>query len=95
MLREEMPIQHEQTLPLERLSFPGRNYLRGKKIKTNSYILITFCFLWVTSGLSNRRGSKLSSHPEEILEVGERVIVAGQRKGVVRYSGEADFAPGN
>ena len=44
------------------------------------------------TGLS-RRG-KLSSHPEEVLEVGERVIVAGQRRGVVRFSGDADFAPG-
>ena len=32
--------------------------------------------------------------PSEELEVGERVLVAGQRQGVIRFSGETDFAPG-
>lgn len=27
-------------------------------------------------------------------EVGDRVIVAGQRKGTIRYMGETQFAPG-
>jgi len=30
----------------------------------------------------------------EILDLGERVLVAGQRKGIIRYSGETNFAPG-
>lgn len=28
------------------------------------------------------------------MEVGERVIVAGQRKGTVRFAGNTQFAPG-
>ena len=28
------------------------------------------------------------------MEVGDRVIVAGQRKGTIRYIGETQFAPG-
>ena len=30
----------------------------------------------------------------EEMDVGDRVLVAGQRKGVIRFSGETDFAPG-
>ncbi|CAH1775616.1 unnamed protein product [Owenia fusiformis] len=31
---------------------------------------------------------------EQNLEVGDRVVVAGQRKGTIRYAGETKFAPG-
>jgi dynactin complex subunit len=32
--------------------------------------------------------------PIEELGVGDRVLVAGQRKGFIRFAGETDFAPG-
>lgn len=38
--------------------------------------------------------SKQMSLDTEIIEVNERVVVAGQRKGTVRFIGEAQFAPG-
>ena len=41
--------------------------------------------------------SLLTSPPgdeQQQLEVGDRVIVGGQRRGVVRFSGHTAFAPG-
>ncbi|XP_035699194.1 CAP-Gly domain-containing linker protein 3-like [Branchiostoma floridae] len=46
----------------------------------------------VETGL-RKRSSSMTSEPGE-LEVGDRVIVAGQRTGVIRFSGKTDFAPG-
>ena len=34
------------------------------------------------------------SEGEQPLNVGDRVLVAGQRRGYVRYSGQTKFAPG-
>jgi len=48
-------------------------------------------------GLSRSMSSRSSlygSLTEDEVTIGDRVIVAGQRKGVVRFSGETDFAPG-
>ena len=47
------------------------------------------------AGLS-KSGRSLSvvNVPVEELEVGDRVLVAGQRKGLIRFAGETDFAPG-
>lgn len=42
-------------------------------------------------GLKTRTGS-ISNLAE--MEVGERVIVAGQRKGTIRFAGNTQFAPG-
>lgn len=42
-----------------------------------------------------RSYSLLTSAIDEQFEVGERVIVGGQRRGVVRYSGTTEFAPGS
>ena len=44
----------------------------------------------------SRSGRSVVAPPDdnEIIDVGERVLVAGQRRGVIRFSGEADFAPG-
>ncbi|KAK7487524.1 hypothetical protein BaRGS_00021226 [Batillaria attramentaria] len=46
----------------------------------------------VDTGLSKSRASSLSDSGD--MEVGDRVIVAGQRKGTIRYIGETQFAPG-
>lgn len=46
----------------------------------------------VDTGLSKSRASSLSDSGD--MEVGERVIVAGQRKGTIRFIGETQFAPG-
>ncbi|KAK7099935.1 CAP-Gly domain-containing linker protein 3-like isoform X2 [Littorina saxatilis] len=46
----------------------------------------------VDTGLSKSRASSLSDSGD--MEVGDRVIVAGQRKGTVRFIGETQFAPG-
>ncbi|XP_060575927.1 CAP-Gly domain-containing linker protein 4-like isoform X6 [Ruditapes philippinarum] len=46
----------------------------------------------VDSGLSKSRTSSISSLAE--IEVGDRVIVAGQRKGTIKFVGETKFAPG-
>lgn len=51
---------------------------------------LILCFL---IGLSKSRTSSLSDSGD--MEVGDRVIVAGQRKGTIRYVGETQFAPGN
>lgn len=45
-----------------------------------------------SSGLSKSQASSISSLAE--IESGDRVIVAGQRKGTVRFVGETKFAPG-
>ena len=50
-------------------------------------------FTVLCSGL-RRSQSLLSSTIEEQFEVGDRVVVGGQRRGVIRYSGTTDFAPG-
>ena len=44
------------------------------------------------SGLSKSRTSSISSLAE--IDVGDRVIVAGQRKGTVKFVGDTKFAPG-
>ena len=44
------------------------------------------------TGLS-RRAPRMPMEGE-VLDQGDRVLVAGQRRGVVRFSGETDFAPG-
>ncbi|XP_076463059.1 CAP-Gly domain-containing linker protein 3-like isoform X2 [Babylonia areolata] len=46
----------------------------------------------VDTGLSKSRASSLSDSGD--MEVGDRVIVAGQRKGTIRFVGETQFAPG-
>ena len=48
------------------------------------------------SGLGRRKGGS-ANHPGvgEALDVGERVLVAGQRKGVIKFAGQTHFAPGN
>ena len=43
-------------------------------------------------GLSKSRTSSISSLAE--IDVGDRVIVAGQRKGTIRFVGDTKFAPG-
>lgn len=43
-------------------------------------------------GLAKSRTSSISSLAE--IEVGDRVIVAGQRKGTIKFVGETKFAPG-
>ncbi|KAL4236501.1 CAP-Gly domain-containing linker protein 4 [Mactra antiquata] len=45
-----------------------------------------------STGLSKSRASSISSLAE--IEVGDRVIVAGQRKGTIKFVGETKFAPG-
>lgn len=40
------------------------------------------------------RSSLYASLTDDDVTIGDRVIVAGQRRGVVRFSGETDFAPG-
>lgn len=50
----------------------------------------------VCAGL-RRSGSHTSAStppPAEQVATGERVVVAGQRRGIVRYTGQTDFAPG-
>ncbi|XP_033109253.1 CAP-Gly domain-containing linker protein 3-like isoform X2 [Anneissia japonica] len=47
----------------------------------------------IDTGRKNRSPSITSSCADE-MDVGERVIVAGQRVGVVRFCGETMFAPG-
>ena len=44
------------------------------------------------SGLSKSRTSSISSLAE--IDVGDRVIVAGQRKGTIKFVGDTKFAPG-
>lgn len=52
-------------------------------------------FLCIPTGLMKaNRSLSVVNGPVDELEVGERVLVAGQRKGVIRFSGETDFAPG-
>ncbi|XP_052256727.1 CAP-Gly domain-containing linker protein 3-like isoform X3 [Dreissena polymorpha] len=46
-----------------------------------------------SQGLNKSRGNSISSLAE--IEAGDRVIVAGQRKGTVRFVGETKFAPGS
>ena len=43
-----------------------------------------------------RRGPRVFglAEGEQPLNVGDRVLVAGQRRGYVRYSGQTKFAPG-
>lgn len=42
-----------------------------------------------------KKSSVASLDPEGInVEVGDQVLVAGQKNGVVRYYGKTDFAPG-
>ncbi len=52
-------------------------------------------FYYFTHLIGMRRGRVFGlAEGEEPLQVGERCLVAGQRKGHVRYSGNTDFAPG-
>lgn len=42
-----------------------------------------------------KKSSVASLDPEGLnVEVGDQVLVAGQKNGVVRYYGKTDFAPG-
>ncbi len=52
------------------------------------------CF--VSSGIAHSRTPSARSTAQESLEVhlGERVLVVGQRTGVIRYYGNTRFAPG-
>ena len=43
---------------------------------------------------SARSAGSHSAGEDGLLEPGERVLVAGQRRGVIKFSGETDFAPG-
>ena len=45
-------------------------------------------------GLSRGGRCSVVSDPAEDLEIGDRVLVAGQRRGVIRFCGQTDFAPG-
>ena len=47
--------------------------------------------LLMCAGLSKSHASSLS---DSEMESGDRVIVAGQRKGTIRFIGETQFAPG-
>ncbi|ELU18914.1 hypothetical protein CAPTEDRAFT_180238 [Capitella teleta] len=49
---------------------------------------------YIAGLLKAGRSLSVVNGPVEELVVGERVLVAGQRKGVIRFCGETDFAPG-
>ena len=50
------------------------------------------CVYMYFLGLSKSRTSSISSLAE--IDVGDRVIVAGQRKGTIKFVGDTKFAPG-
>lgn len=59
------------------------------------YITCIFLFiLFFNIGLTRSQISSDLDSSERDIAVGERVIVAGQRKGTVQFVGETKFAPG-
>ncbi|XP_064626723.1 CAP-Gly domain-containing linker protein 3-like isoform X2 [Lineus longissimus] len=48
----------------------------------------------VDTGLNHGRTSSYGSELGTDLELGDRVVVAGQRKGIIKYIGETKFSPG-
>lgn len=59
-------------------------------LKCQIFISLEICF---ETGLPKGRTPSLTDQSDSI-EPGDRVIVAGQRKGTVRFVGETKFAPG-
>jgi hypothetical protein len=49
---------------------------------------------FVFVGLNHGRTSSFGSEAGTELELGDRVVVAGQRKGIIKYIGDAKFSPG-
>ena len=59
--------------------FPFKTHLSSQSV----------CFV---PGLSKSRTSSISSLAE--IDIGDKVIVAGQRKGTIKFVGDTKFAPG-
>ncbi len=52
-------------------------------------------FAVCSSSAQRKKASVASLDPEGLnVEVGDQVLVAGQKNGIVRFYGKTDFAPG-
>ncbi|XP_077869503.1 CAP-Gly domain-containing linker protein 3-like [Saccoglossus kowalevskii] len=94
------PPKHGIFAPLSKISRPGstsRNSTpRRDSLGNINYgkVKVAHVTARVNTGLRRSPSSQsINSDPGDI-ETGDRVIVAGQRTGVVRFSGKTNFAPG-
>lgn len=55
--------------------------------------LTVSCFVLFFSA-QKKKASAASLDPDVKVEVGDQVLVAGQKQGTVRFYGKTDFAPG-
>ncbi|XP_016337377.1 CAP-Gly domain-containing linker protein 4-like, partial [Sinocyclocheilus anshuiensis] len=99
------PVPHPRRIDLARVTSKVNTGLLSRSCSTSSSFLDSrqiysspSCSLTATphSGIARSRTPSASSTAQESLEVhlGERVLVVGQRTGVVRYYGKTSFAPG-
>lgn len=51
--------------------------------------------LYCTEGNNTFLSAKQNAFDEGEIQIGERVLVVGQRTGIVRFYGTTKFAPGN
>ncbi|KAL8625698.1 hypothetical protein ACOMHN_043973 [Nucella lapillus] len=91
------PDNHGVFAPINKVSKPGAVAVSRTSPTTvphsKGQVDISHITARVDTGLSKSRPSSSTSDCGE-MEIGDRVIVAGQRKGSVRFIGEAQFAPG-
>ncbi|XP_071953459.1 CAP-Gly domain-containing linker protein 4-like isoform X2 [Antedon mediterranea] len=92
------PVKHGVFAPMSKVVKPGTP-TKSTTPRSNSATInyggvdVSKVASKIDTGRKNRSPSMSSSYAEEI-DVGERVIVAGQRVGIVRFCGETMFAPG-
>uniref|UniRef100_A0A672NU61 CAP-Gly domain-containing protein n=1 Tax=Sinocyclocheilus grahami TaxID=75366 RepID=A0A672NU61_SINGR len=85
------PVPHPRRIDLARVT---------SKVNTGTSLIDPIMMFWIicfsSSVIARSRTPSASSTTQESLEVqlGERVLVVGQRTGVVRYYGKTSFAPG-
>ncbi|VDQ02733.1 unnamed protein product [Trichobilharzia regenti] len=55
---------------------------------------LTIIFIFTCLGLRIRSPDISQRSQQQLLQLGDRVLVAGQRRGILRFIGETQFAPG-
>ncbi|KAL3867597.1 hypothetical protein ACJMK2_040479 [Sinanodonta woodiana] len=86
--------------PVSKIAKPGSSTVKSpgtpspskQPLVKQSSVDVSHVTSKIDTGLTKSRTSSISSLAE--IEVGDRVIVAGQRKGTVKFVGETKFAPG-
>ncbi|XP_050401575.1 CAP-Gly domain-containing linker protein 3 isoform X2 [Patella vulgata] len=92
------PPNHGIFAPINKISKPGANISRNsngsplRSLIKPSVVKVNHVTAKIDTGLSKSRASSVSDLGE--IDVEERVIVAGQRKGTVKFIGDTKFASG-